>query len=203
MDQPHPPVVIEKAQRVEQLLQRVEQGESLTAVWVELGLEVTPKQLVEWQAKYEAGGRIWEALIDGRYGHEQKMTAEMKEWLYERKRQDERQTGPELAEALEERFGVKVSVGHINHLLRQVGLSRQTGRPPGKSKKKEEEEEEEETAGQVVDNAGIFFPGGSERGDGSSRSGDRECGNGPSGVSRGQSGGLVAASEQFEGNHLE
>lgn len=51
-----PPVVIEKAERVEQLLQRVEQGESLPAVCDELGLEVTPERQVELQAKYEAGG---------------------------------------------------------------------------------------------------------------------------------------------------
>ncbi len=155
----HPPAVIAKAQRLEQLLQRVKQGELLVEVSAELGLEISPDGLAALQVKYEAGECSWEALIDGRYGHQQTLTSEMKEWLYERKRQDETQTGPELAEALEKRFRVKVSVGHINHLLRQVGLSRQTGRPPGKPKK--EKEEEEETAGQVVDNAGIFFPGGS------------------------------------------
>ena len=136
MDQPHPQVVLEKAQRLEQLLQRVEQGEPLAEVCAELDLEVTPERLSALQAKYEAGGRSWEALIDGRYGHEQSMTSEMKEWLYERKRQDETLTGSELVKELEERFKVKISVGHMNHLLRQVGLSRQTGRPPNSSQKK-------------------------------------------------------------------
>lgn len=158
MDQPHPQVVLEKAQRLEQLLQRVEQGEPLAEVCAELGLEVTPERLSGVQTKYEAGGRRWEALIDGRYGHEQNMTSEMKEWLYERKRQDETLTGPELVKELEERFKVKISVGHMNHLLRQVGLSRQTGRPPKSSQKKEADAGE--TTGPVVDNAGIFFPGG-------------------------------------------
>lgn len=158
MDQPHPQVVLEKAQRLEQLLQRVEQGAPLAEVCAELDLEVTPERLSVLQAKYEAGGRSWEALIDGRYGHEQSMTSEMKEWLYERKRQDETLTGSELVKELAERFKVKISVGHMNHLLRQVGLSRQTGRPPKSSQKKEAEGGE--TTGPVVDNAGIFFPGG-------------------------------------------
>ena len=158
MDQPPPPVVIEKAQRLEQLLHRVEQGEPLAEVCVELGFEVSPERLRVLQAKYEAGGRTWAALVDGRYGHEQTISSEMKEWLYERKRQDETLTGPELVKELAERFKVKISVGHVNHTLRQVGLSRQTGRPPKSSQKKEAEAGE--TTGPVVDNAGIFFPGG-------------------------------------------
>jgi transposase len=159
MGQPHPQVVIEKAQRREQLLHQVEQGEPLAEVCAELGLEVTPTRLTTLQAKYEAGGRSWEALIDGRYGHEQSVTSEMKEWLYERKRQDKTLTGPELVKELEERFKVKISVGHVNHMLRQVSLSRQTGRPPKSGEKKEAEGAK--TGGPVVDNAGIFFPGGS------------------------------------------
>ena len=156
MGHPHPPVVIEKAQRLEQLLRRIEQGEPLAEVSAELGLAVTPERLSALQAKYEAGGRSWEALVDGRYGHEQIMTSEMKEWLYERKRQDETLTGPELVQELAERFKVTISGGHMNHLLRQVGLSRQTGRPP-----KSGQHKEAEASRPVVDNAGLFFPGGS------------------------------------------
>ena len=201
MDQPHPQVVIKKAQRLEQVLQRVEQGEPLAAVCAELDQEVSPKRLPALQAKYEAGGRSWECLIDGRYGHQQSMTSEMKEWLYERKREDEKLTGPELVKELAERFKVKISVGHMNHLLKQVGLSRQPGRPPKSSQKKEEAGSE--TGGPVVDNAGIFFPGGRKSRDGGGRSGDPECGNGPTGVSSGQRGGLAATADQFEGNGLE
>lgn len=158
MDQPHPQVVIEKAQRLEQLLQRVEQGEPLAAVCAELGVAVTPERLARWQAKYEAGGRSWETLIDGRYGHEQSVTSEMKAWLYERKRQDKTLTGPELVKALAQRFQVQISVGHVNHLLRQMNLSRPTGRPPKSGQKKKAEGTE--PGGPGVDHAGIFFPGG-------------------------------------------
>lgn len=154
----HPQAVIKKAQRLAQLLRRVEQGETLAEVCTEIGIEITPGRLAALQRKYETGGRSWEALIDGRHGHVQKVTADMKEWLYERKRQDKTLTGPELVKAIRDKFGVELSVGHINYLLRQVELSRQTGRPP-----KPVAEKETERGGiseQVVDNAGIFFPGG-------------------------------------------
>ena len=201
MGHPHPQVVIEKAQRLEQLLHRVEQGQSLAAVETELGLEMSPERLKAWQAKYETGGRTWEALIDGRYGHQQTVTPEMKEWLYERKRQDKKLTGPELVQKLAERFQVKISVGHVNHLLRQVGLSRPTGRPPKSGAKKAEEAAE--TAGPVVDNAGIFFPGSGQSRDGGGRSGERECGHGPRQLSSSSAGEFVAAADQLAGNHLE
>ena len=155
----HPQAVIEKAQRLAQLLQRVEQGEGLAEVCAEMGVEVTPDRLVVLQKKYETGGRRWEALIDGRHGHVQKVTADMKEWLYERKRQDKRLTGPGLVKAMRDKFGVELSVGHINYLLRQVALSRQTGRPP--KPVTEKGTERVDISEQVVDNAGIFFPGGS------------------------------------------
>ncbi len=154
----HPQAVIEKAQRLGQLLQQVEQGEALAEVCAEIGVEVTPEGLVALQMKYEAGGRSWEALIDGRHGHEQKVTADMKEWLYERKRQDKTLTGPELVKAIRDKFEVELSLGHINYLLRQVELSRQTGRPP--KPVAEKGTETVEISEQVVDNAGIFFPGG-------------------------------------------
>jgi transposase len=154
----HPQAVIEKAQRLAQLLQRVEEGEGLAEVCAEIGVEVTPDRLQVLQKKYETGGRSWEVLIDGRHGHAQKVTADMKEWLYERKRQDKRLTGPELVKAIRDNFRVELSVGHINHLLRQVELSRQTGRPP--KPVAEKETERVDISEQVVDHAGIFFPGG-------------------------------------------
>jgi len=201
MSQPHPQVVLEKAQRLEQLLQRLEQGEPLAAVCAELGLAVSPTRLITWQAKYEAGGRSWEALVDGRYGHEQIITSEMKAWLYERKGEDEGLTGPALVQELAERFKVKISEGHLNHLLRQVGLSRPTGRPPKPSQPKEGITSD--TTGPVIDNAGLFFPGGRKSGDGGRGSGDRECGNSPAGVSSGQSGEFGATADECAGNDLE
>jgi hypothetical protein len=157
----HPPAVIEKAQRLEELLQRVEQGEALAEVCGELDLEISSERLAILQRRYEAGERSWTVLIDGRYGREQKVTAEIEGWLYERKGQEKGLRGPQLAEGVEQRFGVKLSVGHINTLLRSVGLSGPAGRPAGskseQAEKSDQGEEGGEVSEEVVANAGLFF----------------------------------------------
>ena len=73
------PAVIEKAHRLEQLLQRVEQGEPFEAVRGDLGLNVTAKDLPKLQARYAAGGRQWEAWLDGRFGHTHTINSAMRE----------------------------------------------------------------------------------------------------------------------------
>lgn len=161
----HPAAVIEKAKRLEQLLRRVVQGEPLEPVCAELGLAVDAKGLAKLQAKYEAGGRTWEALLDGRYGHPQKAHSALREWLYERKRQDKALTAPELVDALKAQFQVELSAGHVNYLLRQVELTRPPGRPPSRPAL-EGEPEPPETSSPSLDNAGIFFPGSSQTRDG-------------------------------------
>jgi len=125
----YPPAVIDKAHRLEILLQRVAAGEPLEAVRTELALPLAADDLPRWQARYEAGGRRWEALLDGRFGHTHTVNSAMREWLYERKRQDPTLRAPALAAALADEFGVTVAAGHINYLLRKVGLTSPPGRP--------------------------------------------------------------------------
>ena len=117
----YPPAVIAKAQQLETLLQRVAAGEACAAVCADLGLVVSPAELARLQAKYAAGGQQWTALLDGRFGHAQCVNSAMREWLYERKRQDAGLRATALAAALEQEFGVRVAAGHINYLLRKVG----------------------------------------------------------------------------------
>ncbi|MDH4137273.1 MAG: hypothetical protein OEW09_11240 [Anaerolineae bacterium] len=155
----HPAAVIEKAERLEQLLQRVAQGEPLEQVCAELDLAVDAKRLARLQAKYEAGGRTWEALLDGRYGHPKKAHSALREWLYERKRQDKALTAPELVDELRVQFQVELSAGHVNYLLRKVELTRPPGRVP--SRPAAEDDPASETSSPTLDNAGIFFPGSS------------------------------------------
>jgi transposase len=166
----HPPAVCEKAQSLERLLQRTEAGEPFDQVRADLGLSIEAENLPKLRAKYEAGGRTWEALIDGRYGHSQKAHSALREWMHERKREDESLTARELALEIEEQFHVELSIGHINYLLRKVELTRPRGRP------RRRREEEGETAPVVaapssesLDNGGIFFPGSGEARDGDHR----------------------------------
>ena len=53
----HPPAVCEKAQSLEQLLQRLEAGERLISVRAELGLDVKAADVPHLRAKYEASGQ--------------------------------------------------------------------------------------------------------------------------------------------------
>jgi transposase len=163
----YPQAVIAKAQKMERLLQRVAQGERLAEVSAELEVEVNEKQLTKLQAKYKAGGEKWEALLDGRYGHTQKVHAAMLAWLYERKEQDETLRAPALAIEMKEQFGVRVTAGHINHLLRKRELAAPPGRPY-KHPPTEPAEEPSPTSTASLDNAGSFFPGSGQGRDGSS-----------------------------------
>lgn len=167
----HPPSVCEKARRLECLLQRIEAGELFDQVCANLGLSIEAEDLPELQAKYEAGGRSWEALIDGRYGHPQKAHSALREWMYECKREDKSLTARELASEIEEWFQVELSIGHINYLLRKAELTRPRGRP-----RRRREAEGGEVASvpaapssESLDNGGIFFPGSGEARDGNHR----------------------------------
>ena len=156
----HPRAVCEKAQQLEQLLQRVEAGEPFESVRVALGLRVEEEELPRLQARYEAGGRRWEVLVDGRYGHPLKAHSALREWLYERKRADESLTAPELTREVEAQFGIELSAGHINYLLRKVELTRAPGRPQrsegrGPGSRSAVAVNESRTS---LENAGFFFP---------------------------------------------
>jgi transposase len=160
----YPKAVLEKAQRLERLLLRVAAGEPLDELNEELGFDLNEEELARQQAKYEEGGRTWEAVIDGRYGHAHKIHSGIREYLYARKKEDDSLRAPQLAEEIEEKFGVTVSAGHVNYLLRKRELTS----PPGHPSKKPEPEEEAPTdvPSESVENTGTFFPGGSESGDG-------------------------------------
>ena len=162
----YPKAVLEKAKRLEQLLHRVAAGESLAKVNEALGFDLDQEQLTRAQAKYESGGRTWEALIDGRFGHPQKVHSGIREWLYARKEEDEDIRAPRLAQKIEEQFDVEVDPGHINYLLRKRGLTAPPGRPYKERPGGEEATDVATAPSESIDNAGIFFPGGGEGRDG-------------------------------------
>jgi transposase len=165
----YPIAVIEKAKRMEQLLQRVAAGESLTDVCADLGVSVDEKRFAALQAKYEAGDRTWKALLDGRFGHERKAHSALRAWLYERKEQDETLRAPQLARETEEKFGVRLSEGHTNYLLRKRGLTAPPGRPYKKLPPVETTPETAPEPTESLGQAGTFFPRSSEARDGSQR----------------------------------
>ena len=148
-----------KAKKLEQLLIRLEAGEELEQLCQELELKVSPKRAEQLKSKYEAGGRQWAVLLDGRFGHAQQVNSAVRAYLYERKQEDQELTAGELATEVEKKYNVRVSEGHINHILREVALTRPPGRP---RKRAEDEQQEKKEAPQA--NAGLFFPGRGEAG---------------------------------------
>lgn len=156
----YPPAVCQKAQQLEQLLLRLESGEPLDQVCAELKLK--PERVSQLQTKYEAGGRTWTALLDGRFGHYQHINSAVRAYLFERKQQEDQLTAGQLVSEVEQKFGLSVSVGHINHVLRQVALTRVPGRP----RKRATETKSETNSEPVLAQAGLFFPGGGQATDG-------------------------------------
>jgi acyl carrier protein len=146
----YPEAVLTKAQRLEQLLLRVAAGELLDELNEELGFDLDEDELARQQTKYENGGRTWEAVIDGRHGHAHKIHSGVREYLYARKKKDDSLRAPQLAGEVEAKFGIEVSAGHINYLLRKHGLTALPGRPYRKP------ESDEEALAEAHDNAGLF-----------------------------------------------
>jgi len=165
----HPLAVCEKAQRLERLLQRLKAGERLVSVRAELGLDVTASEVPDLRAKYEEGGRTWEGLLDGRYGHPQTAHSALREWMYQRKREDPTLTAGQLAEAVAAQFGVRLSAGHVNYLLRQVELTRPTGRPAKAPTNTANTLATATPPDTALDQAGLFFPRGGQASDGRGR----------------------------------
>jgi transposase len=153
----YPAALLEKAQRLEQLLHRVAAGEPLDEANEAFGFRLDQRQLARWRAKYEAAGGQWQALIDGRQGHPRTASSAVREWLYARKEEDEELRAPHLVIEIKEQFGVELSAGHINYLLRKRGLTA----PPGRYKKQSPAQDTPtppSAPGESVDNAGLFFP---------------------------------------------
>jgi hypothetical protein len=128
----------------------------------DMAVELSPERARKLQARYEAGGRQRAALLDGRFGHRQQANSAIRAYLYERKQAEPELTGPQLAAEVAQRYEVAVSVGHINHILREVALSRVTGRP-----RKQRGSKPGAAHPPAQANAGLFFPGGGEASPGS------------------------------------
>jgi transposase len=157
LSQYYPPAVHRKAERLEQLLLRLEAGEALDKVCVELELKLSAARVEKLKAKYEAGGRRREVLLDGRFGHYQQVNSAVRAYLYERKQADESLTAGQLVTEVVQKYEISVSEGHINHVLREMALTRSPGRPRNRPDREPAQKENP-----PQENAGLFFPGRSQ-----------------------------------------
>lgn len=143
------------ARRKEQWILRAERGEDPERIRRELKIPLQTSSLGWLTQRYQAGGRTWQALLDRRYGVATKGTPAVKAFVAKAKARDPQLTGAELCVQVWERFEIEISLGRLNALVREAGLSN----PPGRPAKAPEAEKPAATA-KVVDNAGAFFPSG-------------------------------------------
>lgn len=151
----HPAAVIEKAKKMEQLLLKLEAGISQSEACKQLGIEVDPKKIERLHDKYNANGRVWEALLDRRYGRNQQVTAVIRQKLYQLQQSNPTLRAKALAEEIQQEFGINISVSHINYLLRQMGIRRSAGRPSCQTAV--DNAFCNQNSSEPLPNAGIFF----------------------------------------------
>jgi transposase len=75
-------------------------------------------------------------LVDQRHGHPSKLSAKVAQWLVATCRAAPSQSGRMLQATLEAQFGLHVSIGHLNALRAQLGITRRSlgaEEPPGES----------------------------------------------------------------------
>ena len=141
------------ARRREEWILRTEQGEPPERVRRELKLKLTIGALERLRQRYQLGGRTWQALLERRHGVATKGTPAVKAFLAKAKARDPRLTGAELCVQVWERFEIEISLGHLEALLREAGLSNPPGRPRNASAAPRAPTAD-------VEHAGAFFPSG-------------------------------------------
>ena len=149
------------ARRREQWILRTEQGEAPGRVRRELKLKLKNSSLEHLQRRYRLGGRTWQALVGRRHGVATKGTPAVKAFLAKAKAREPRLTGAELCVQVWERFEIEISLGRLNALLREAGLSNPAGRPALAPTPDTPAASERD-----LDHAGAFFPSGRAHGTG-------------------------------------
>ena len=157
MDKRFTQAQVDLALRKEQLIQRVEQGESVEAVSQDLGLTYHPKHVSRLRRRYIAGGRHWVSLVDGREGGQAtKITIEIAQWIIKEMQRDPGTTAASLQDQIRRIFHLEVSDRRIRQLTRDIGREGQPGRPRQPSPLVEISPQP--LIIEQTQHAGIFFP---------------------------------------------
>ena len=98
------------------------------AAWA--GVQTSRSAAYRLRQAFCAGGT--EALRDGRHGHPSKLRPPVRQWLEEYCRGAPGTPSRVVQVALQERFGVHVTIGHLNHVRAALGVR---GRAQGAGEK--------------------------------------------------------------------
>jgi len=88
---------------------------------VQIGREASYQLLRNVRVRGEA------ALQDGRHGHPAKLREPVQEFLETTCRQAPQTPSHVVQAALQERFGILISIGHLNRVRAKLGLGRRAG----------------------------------------------------------------------------
>lgn len=115
---------LDRAARL-QLIESMFAGQSWRAAVAQSQLKIsrsTAYRLVQLARNEEKAA---EAFLDDRHGHPYKLTKPVLAWLVEVCTRDPQIPSSRIQAELKTSFGIEVSIGHINHVRAQHGVTRQ------------------------------------------------------------------------------
>jgi transposase len=108
-----------------QLIESMFAGQSWRAAAAQSQLKIsrsTAYRLVQLARKEEKAANVF---LDDRHGHPYKVTEPVLAWLVDVCRKDPQIPSSRIQAELKTSFGIAVSVGHINHVRAQHGVTKQ------------------------------------------------------------------------------
>jgi transposase len=97
------------------------------------GLQISRSTAYRWVQAVQSRGEA--ALLDGRRGHPTKLREVMLQWLVTACRANPQMPSREVQAALQDQFGIHVSIGHLNRVRAQLGIGNHVGRSKKNSKR--------------------------------------------------------------------
>src|SRR5215467_8930894 len=102
------------------------QGSSWKEATATVGVRISRSTAYRWQTAWRTQGEA--ALQDGRHGHLSKLREPVVAVLETLCQQAPETRSREIHVAFQQQFGISVSIGHLNRVRRQHGLSSRTAR---------------------------------------------------------------------------
>lgn len=95
-----------------QLVALMQTGHSWQEAAAQAGVQVSRSTAYRWLQRVRAAGEA--SLTDGRHGHPAKLRPLVREFLEMTSHESPRRSSREIQALLQERFGVVISIGHLN-----------------------------------------------------------------------------------------
>ena len=99
-------------------------GKSYEEAKAKVDIPVSDRSIYRWLEWHRENGD--EGLRDNRHGVVWKVTDELRAWLLEAIEETPKLSARQLQEQVQESFGIKISISHINQIRGDAGLSRRT-----------------------------------------------------------------------------